>query len=371
MARDSSRAGPQPTQAQFFAKVIKMKMLRMFSAAGILLLSAAAPAVAATTVSSPLDGATVSTPFTLSVSADTCSGRPVAFIGYSFDDSTHTPIWRDHQINGPVGPAPGLHKLHVKVWNDQGAVCVTDVSVNVGGAAAPPAVNSDALSRVPSNAAGVSAMQSLGNWIHVNDSATSGSSTGWTGTQSSPSLSGSSREFATTLQSYGGHRYSVQFGDDKNAHSFLLDTYVYIAGSNSDIANLEFDLNQTMQSGHTAIMGFQCDGWTGTWDYTVNGGSPTNWNDVWLHSNQKCNPQSWAPNQWHHLQIHFTHEDSGWVTYQSVWLDGVQQDLYIRAFSGFALGWGPSLVANFQVDGANGDTSSSIVYLDKMTVYRW
>lgn len=358
--------------AQFFAKVIKMKILRMLSAAGILLLSATAPALAGTTVSSPIDGATVPTPFNLVVTADICSGRPVAFVGYSFDDSPHTSIWRDHQINGPVGSAPGWHKLHVKVWNDQGAVCVTDVSVNVGGAAAQPPGNSDALSRVPSNAASVSAMQNLGNWIDVNDGATSGSSTGWTGIRSSPSLSGSSREFFTTLNNYGGHRYSVQFGDDKIAHSFLLDTYIYIAGSNSDIANLEFDLNQTMPNGKTVIMGFQCDGWTGTWDYTVNGGSPENPSDVWLHSYQKCSPHDWAPNQWHHLQIHFTHDGaSGWVTYETVWLDGVQQDLYLRVFSGFALGWGPALIANFQVDGWNSSTSSSIVYLDNMTVYRW
>ena len=28
------------------------------------------------------------------------------------------------------------------------------------------------------------------------------------------------------------------------------------------------DLNQTMANGQTALFGFQCDGYTSTWDYT-------------------------------------------------------------------------------------------------------
>jgi hypothetical protein len=348
-----------------------MKIFRTLSAAGALLLSATVPALAGTTIYSPANGATVPTTFTLNMSADSCASRPVVFVGYSFDSNPYTAMWRDHQINGSVGAAAGLHKLHVKVWNDLGAVCVTDVSVNVGGAPAAAATGGAALSRVPSNATVVSAMQNLGNWTQVHDGGTSGSSSGWTGTQGSPSLTGSAREFSTSFSNYGGQRYSVQFGDDKTSHNFLYDTWIYIAGSASGFKNLEFDLNQTMQNGQTALMGFQCDGWSGTWDYTVNGGSATSPVDKWVKSYANCNPQTWAPNKWHHVQIHITRDDSGWVTYQSVWLDGAQQDLYLRVFSGFALGWGPALVTNFQVDGSSSGSTSSIIYLDSMTIYRW
>jgi hypothetical protein len=118
-------------------------------------------------------------------------------------------------------------------------------------------------------------------------------------------------------------------------------------------------------------MGFQCDGWTNTWDYTVNGGSPTVSWDTWLHSYASCNPHAWAPNQWHHVQIYESRDADGWVTYHSVWLDNAEQDLNIRVFSGFALGWSPALLTNFQVDGNQSGSSYAQVYMDNLTVYRW
>ena len=76
-------------------------------------------------------------------------------------------------------------------------------------------------------------------------------------------------------------------------------------------------------------------------------------------------------NQWHHVQIYFSHNESGWVTYHSVWLDGAEQDLNFTVFSGYALGWGPAIVTNFQIDGNSSGTTWGNVYLDEMTVYRW
>jgi hypothetical protein len=59
------------------------------------------------------------------------------------------------------------------------------------------------------------------------------------------------------------------------------------------------------------------------------------------------------------------------VTYHSVWLDGAQQNLNLTVFSGYSLGWAPSIVTNFQIDGASSGSSYGKVYLDEMTVYRW
>jgi hypothetical protein len=33
------------------------------------------------------------------------------------------------------------------------------------------------------------------------------------------------------------------------------------------------DMNQVMPNGQIVIFGFQCDGWSGTWDYTANKGT--------------------------------------------------------------------------------------------------
>jgi hypothetical protein len=70
------------------------------------------------------------------------------------------------------------------------------------------------------------------------------------------------------------------------------------------------------------------------------------------------------------VQIAYSRDASGNVNYQSVWLDGVQSPLNATAPSAFALGWGPVLLTNFQVDGL-GTSGSSTVYLDDLTVYRW
>jgi hypothetical protein len=47
----------------------------------------------------------------------------------------------------------------------------------------------------------------------------------------------------------------------------------------------------------------------------------------------------------------------------------VQQSINATINSAFALGWAPSLLSNFQVDGlGNGQVT---LYIDNLTVYRW
>src|SRR5579871_3241997 len=103
------------------------------SAAAILLASAVS-ALAGTVVTSPVNGATVSSPFTLAMSADTCSSLPVSEVGYSLDNSTQTAAFAGQTMNGPVSAPDGAHVVHVKVWNDKGGICVTDVGITVGAA---------------------------------------------------------------------------------------------------------------------------------------------------------------------------------------------------------------------------------------------
>jgi hypothetical protein len=186
-----------------------------------------------------------------------------------------------------------------------------------------------------------------------------------------PSLSGTARQFVTTTTNYGGERYSVLFGTDATATNFLYDGWIYLAGPTTGIANIEMDLNQVMPNGQTVIFGFQCDGWSGTWDYTANTGTPTKPVDTWQHSNQTCNPKNWTANAWHHVQISYSRDSAGNATYKTVWLDGNRQDLNVTVPAAFALGWGPALLTNFQVDGSSSTSSASTIYLDNLTIYRW
>lgn len=183
---------------------------------------------------------------------------------------------------------------------------------------------------------------------------------------SSPSLSGAAREFATTYSNSGGERYWVSFGADVTATHFLYDGWIYIASPSNDIANLELDMNQVMSNGETVIYGFQCDGYSGTWDYTSE--SPSG---HWIHSAQACNPRKWTTDTWHHVQISYSRDDVGNVTYEAVWLDGNEQDINQTVPSAVALKWGiGTLLTNFQVDGV-GTSGSSIIYLDNLTISRW
>ncbi|HUB18858.1 MAG TPA: hypothetical protein VL990_09510, partial [Acidobacteriaceae bacterium] len=60
----------------------------------------------------------------------------------------------------------------------------------------------------------------------------------------------------------------------------------------------------------------------------------------------------------------------GQVTYNTVYLDGLAMPINATVNSAFALGWAPTLLTNFQVDGY-GSSGSSTVFLDALKIYRW
>ena len=312
-------------------------------------------------VSSPNSGASVTSPFSLSASSASCNGQPTSSIGYSVDASTYTYIVGGTVLNASVSTGTGGHTVHVKSWGNGGASCVNNIAVNVTGTS----------SATPSTATNVSNLQSTTSWSNIHDSGTPGSSSGWSGITNSPSRSGYARHLSTSYNYYGGERYTANFSDDTNAHNFVYDAWVYIKDTAAGVANIEMDLNQVIGNGWTVIMGFQCDGWSGTWDYTANKGSATSPNDQWVHSWAKCNPKSWGVNAWHHVQISMSRDDYGNVTYQSVTLDGATQTLNAKVFSGFALGWGQTMLTNFQVDGSTSYSYGSDIFLDDLTVSRW
>ncbi|QNI30329.1 hypothetical protein H7849_14230 [Alloacidobacterium dinghuense] len=340
-----------------------MKTFAHFSLTFSLLVIPVTSAVAGVTISSPGNGNQVSSPFNLSAYASSCSSQNVVAMGYSLDGSIDTTILNGTSVQTQVSSGTGSHTLHVKAWGQNGASCVTDVALTVTAASNAP--------YIPSNAVSVSSIQTLSNWQAVYDVGTSGGySTGSMNLVGTPSRSGNARQFTTWFSNYGGVRYHTTFGDDNESTNFLYDVWVYLNDSAPSIGNLEMDLNQVMPNGQTVIFGFQCDGYTSTWDYTVNGGSAWNPSDQWAHSGAYCNPRGWSRNAWHHVQISYSRDNSGNVNYKSVWLDGLQEPINATAYSAFSLGWAPTLLTNFQVDGL-GSGGTPIVLIDDLTVYRW
>ncbi len=337
-----------------------MKLSKKLATALFLIVSPIIPSFASVIVNAPANNSEVSSPFSLSASTSLCSGQQVSAMGYSLDSSTYTTIFKAPAITTTVSASPGGHTLHVKAWGVSGASCVTDVALTVGTSSA-----------VPSYASSVSSLQTLGGWTARHDTGTPGSSSGWSGTTSSPSRSGAARKFSMSYSYYGGERYSISFGDDEAASNFLFDTWVYIPSPNSGLMNLELDLNQVLSGGQTVLYGMQCDGWSNTWDITANKGTPSSPVDQWVHTGAKCNVRSWSTNTWHHVQLRYSRNDTGWITYKYVSLDGTQQNINTTVLGAFMLGWAPTLLANVQIDGATSGSGSAAAILDDLTVYRW
>ncbi|MGB7167797.1 MAG: hypothetical protein WA374_09485 [Acidobacteriaceae bacterium] len=336
-----------------------MKALSKSVVAACLFAASAVSAFAGVTISSPQNQSQVPSPFTLSASASNCSSQRVTSMGYALDSMSDPTTVSGSSLSVQVSASAGAHTVYVVAYGQKRATCVAQVAITVAGAL-----------NIPANAVSVSELQTLSDWIAADDTAGNGTAQGTMNLVGSPSYGGQALEFVTQFTNSGDERYSVVFGDDTASANFVWDGWVYLTRSVNRIANLEMDMNQVMANGQTVIYGFQCDGDSGTWDYSMNAGTTASPQSEWVHSNANCNVQSWGTNKWHHVQVAYTRDNSGNVTYQSVWLDGVESPVNATVPSAYALDWGPVLLTNFEIDG-DGSSGSSTVYLDDLTVYRW
>ena len=222
---------------------------------------------------------------------------------------------------------------------------------------------------IPPNAISSGDLTGSSHWTWVHDSGTSGESVGSSAYPVvSPSLDQESREFYMSYSHEGGERYSLTFAHDAEATHFIYDTYVYIVDP-AQLANLEMDMNQVIADGKTVIYAFQCSAYSGTWEFSTIANNHPHWHSSGL----PCNPEKWAANTWHHVQIGSHRSSTGVVTYDWVNLDGVCKELNNATGNGaLDLHWSPGdLNLNFQIDGASKSSGSVKIYADKLTIYYW
>jgi hypothetical protein len=394
------------------------------------------------TVTTPANGARVTSPFRVAASTTTCSSFPAVFMGYSIDNATA--VIERAAFSTTVTASPGVHVLHIRCWGRKvhdevllgitvaapttaatprlslpsgqytkkqvlsmsdairgaiiyytidgsgpsasslrysapitvsssmviEAIAVAPGYTNSGYATADYVISAPKGPSIPSNAVVEKQVQQRTGWRIKHDPATPGTGSGAMSVVSDPSLSGHADRFETSYTDWGGVLYSLTYATDPNPKNFLYDAQVWIA-SGSNIGNLEMDNNQVIANGDTVIYAFQCAGDTNTWDYSENAGTRKQPVVRWVRSKAPCNPAEWTPDAWHHVQISYSHDGAGNVTYHSVWLDGVESPINVKVNSDFALGWGAGLlVTNFQVDGV-GASGSSTLHLDDLTIYRW
>jgi len=304
----------------------------------------------------------VTSPFTLSASAPNCSSQVVGVMGYSLDNSADSTFVTGTDVDASVQASAGVHTVHVKAWTASGAVCVTDVAITV--------TNSGQGGLVPPYAITNSNLESLTNWNATHDTGGAGGASGWTGLVTSPAMSGTARVFSESFRASGDERFSLSFGDDPTSMNFFYDTWIYLNGTSQRISNIEMDMNQTIPGGKTVIYGFQCDGWNNSWDYAGDVGTSGHPHTGWIHSQQACNPREWSINTWHHVQIGYSRNADGYVTYHYVIFDGAMKPVNATVYSAYYLGWGDTLLTNFQLDGY-GASGSNTAYVDSMTISRW
>jgi hypothetical protein len=301
-------------------------------------------------------------PITVQASAGTCKSQSLAAMAYSLDSGRDT-IVKASALQAQLTASVGQHTVRVKSWGNRGALCQQDLTIEVLAK----------LPTIPANVSAIGGIQAMKNWVGEHDWATSGSSTGSTAIVASPALSGQTRQFTFSYQNDGGHRFHVSFPANPSATHFVYETYLMIpsSGGNGRVANVEMDMNQVLANRDVVIYGVQCDGWTGTWDYTVNEGTVAHPRDAWRHSELACDPKKWTKDTWHHVQITYERDDNGNVTYDSVSFDAVEQTFNSATGpSLFGLNWGPVLLTNLQLDG-EGSSGTQTVAMSNTTLYAW
>jgi len=330
----------------------------------------AAPTFAAVNISSPSNGDHVSSPFKITADASTCSSQRVDAITYSLDNGSDLDAVRGTFMESKVSAGLGTHIVHVKAWGTEGAMCVSEIKVHVTDSVVKDEAGAEASAEtIPANANTISGIQTHSSWEMEHDANTPGNSSGAMSIVNNPSHGGSARKFTTHFSNSGGERYSDSFGEDTTATNFVYDGWVYIDGSPSNLANIELDLNQTLDNGDVMIYSFQCSGNSGLWEYGSNAASVKNPRAKWVHSKIACNPRTWSGSTWHHVQIAYSRDTSGYITYQSLTFDGTVHTINARVFGEFGLHWGHVLQTNFQIDGSG--SGSNTTYLDDLVVYCW
>jgi hypothetical protein len=338
------------------------------------MVSAQAAFAANITVASPINGTTDQAPVWVRAHNVGCNGLTPTAFGFSIDGSGTTIMGvTPYDIDRTnVAFANGTHTIHFKAWTSSGICPVVSTTFKVGGSTSSGGGDTSGGGTatsvsIPSYAVSSGDLDVSRNWTSEHDAGTPGSSRGSTVYPATTPLYDDAREFYMTYSNRGGERWHISFAKDAATTHFVMDTYVYVANP-SQLANLELDLNQVMSDGRTVIFGTQCSMYSHTWEWAYVSGGPH-----WHSSNIHCDPRTWAAKSWHHIQIGFHRDSSGYVTHDWVNFDGTHST-FSGAKGGAAknLGWAKgTLLMNVQMDGTSSGSGSITAYFHKLTYYRW
>ncbi len=326
------------------------------SAAVCLALSLAASATVNVTVTAPLDGAQLSSPFSL----DAYAISPNAITGWVIylDGKIVYRAGQRQSINASIPAPTGNHELVTRAWDSTGGYGsvyehITITSGNNGLPVPPPWATI------------FSHIEDSNPWGSCHDpgcAGGSGSGTYWMGQhQSAPSRDGSSAEYFNSGV-WANALWWHKFGAHNNVRNFLFDFYIYLDDSSKvSTQALEFEAFQFV-GGYNYMIGTQCNYGSGVWDTWDEGSGH------WYHTSIPC--PKFSTNTWHHIQMYqTTNVNSHKYTYVTLVVDGKVYPVGIT-WNAKYLGWGDNLGAQWQLD-VNGTGQGYHEWMDQATLTVW
>jgi hypothetical protein len=318
-------------------------------------------------VTSPANGATVTSPVNYVATASTTCSKGVASMGV-YVNNVLTYVSQGASLNTNLSFNPGTYNTVVEEWDHCGGAAYTPVKITVSGGSGST----------------ISGIQGSGGWVaygeyppDYNICTSCGSGVTWSMNQhiKSPSLSGNATEFGlggTTPYSdvlftnpLIGQNSSQGLPDSKHTllptlHNFTYDAYFY-TDQLSLAQALEFDISMYFDS-MALVFGTQCRVAGGNeWDVWDSA------NKHWVPTGVSCYPEN---NGWNHVTIQVQRQSDNSLLFQSITLNGNKAVLN-RTYSHGSCSsswWG--ITVNYQLDG-NYQQADYTTYLDNFTFNYW
>jgi len=308
-------------------------------------------AFAGVSVSSPTNGATVSSPVRVVASAS--SGKPITAMRIYVDGySAYTTY--SNRIDTSVAMSKGWHSVIVQAWDSSGAYFKAPLNVNVSGTSS---------STTPTTSGGgywnIDQMSGWGSCDRCAGIGANGpSAPHWMGWTSNPSLDGKSAVF--TIGGSNPWANAIWWksfrGDDSKKH-FVYEMYFYIKNPSASQA-LEFDVNQS--AGYRRyIYGTQCGvNYDYQWDVWDTAGN------TWRKTGIPCSVKAYA---WNHYVAEFA-RSNGQIHFIAITLNGKKS--YVNR-SYWSKQWGASEISvAVQLD-MRGVPVTYSLWVDKLSLRFW
>ena len=319
------------------------------------------------TVTTPSDGATVSSPVSYAASATSSCSKGVASMGI-YVNNVLAYVAQGASLNTNLSLDSGKYHTVVEEWDHCGGASYTPIDISVSGSGGGG--GGDEFTELQSSKGWIAYGEYPPKYAICTDC---GPGVTWSikQHQGSPSLSGNSTEFwiggthpysdvLFTIPLIGTHSsQGMPDSDHKiipNIHSFTYDLYFY--GSNLSLSqDLEFDINQFF-NGMGFIYGHQCNLGDGhQWDIW------DNVNKHWVHTGIACNPVN---NGWNHLTLEVERTSKDELLYKTITLNGTTHTLN-ATYPHYNCGNWYGVGVNYQMDG-NSKQAAYSTYVDKFTL---